>query len=66
MTKIIQRLRPSSRRLVRDIVSMCHKSCSTPEFQNTFRKELTGYGWKPEEITQALKEIDDIAVENLT
>lgn len=62
MTKIIQnRLRPSSMRLVRDIVGQHTAECRTTEFQSTLKEQLTAYGWRPEEIEQAQVEIAEIA-----
>lgn len=62
MTKIIEdRLSPTSRRLMRDIVGEHPAECRTAEFESALREELTGYNWTPEAIEQALKEIGDVA-----
>lgn len=65
-TRIIDdRLSPTSRRLVRDIVRGNRDAVQTDEFQIGVREQLAGYGWEAGEISQAMTELNEIANENL-
>lgn len=62
---ILDRLRPSSRKLVKDIIKGHKTQVLDRAFQDGVRQQLTAFGWKPDEVKQAIKEIGEIAKESL-
>lgn len=62
---ILERLRPASRRLVRDHLLKHRHHFHDKDFQNNVRHSLKGYKWKDKAIDSAMTEIQSIIKEPL-
>lgn len=62
---ILERLRPASRRLVRDHLLKHRHHAQDKVFQNAARQSLKGFKWKDKAIDSAMAEIQRIIKEPL-
>jgi uncharacterized protein Smg (DUF494 family) len=58
---ILGKLNPSSRQLLYNLFDLYPRECKTSEFQDSLQEQLTGYGWRQEDIKQAISELQEIA-----